>query len=73
MPIFRRRRPGARNLITDVPGLKVGAAQDSRVRTGTTVILPDSPAIAAVDGAAAPPPGKPTRWVKTIWYRPSMR
>ena len=41
--------PGARNLITDVPGLKVGAAQDSRVRTGTTVILPDSPAIAAVD------------------------
>ena len=34
---------------TDVPGLKVGAAQDNRVRTGTTVILPDSPAIAAVD------------------------
>ena len=32
-----------------MPGLKVGAAQDSRVRTGTTVILPDSPAIAAVD------------------------
>ncbi|MBO2006977.1 hypothetical protein J4732_13510 [Serratia marcescens] len=24
---FRRRRPCARNLITDVPGLKVGAAQ----------------------------------------------
>ena len=43
------RAPCARNLITDVPGLKVGAAQDSRVRTGTTVILPDSPAIAAVD------------------------
>ncbi|MGQ6037372.1 P1 family peptidase, partial [Serratia sp. IR-2025] len=41
--------PAPRNLITDVPGLKVGVAQDSRVRTGTTVILPDSPAIAAVD------------------------
>ncbi|MEX0634381.1 P1 family peptidase [Serratia ureilytica] len=32
-----------------MPGLKVGVAQDSRVRTGATVILPDSPAIAAVD------------------------
>ena len=49
MPTSAAGRPGARNLITDVPGLKVGAAQDSRVRTGTTVILPDSPAIAAVD------------------------
>ncbi|WP_232096398.1 P1 family peptidase, partial [Serratia ureilytica] len=48
---------GPRNLITDVPGLKVGVAQDSRVRTGATVILPDSPAMAAVDvrgGGPAP-------------------
>ena len=37
-----------------MPGLKVGAAQDSRVRTGTTVILPDSPAIAAVDVRGGP-------------------
>ncbi len=49
MPTSAAGRPGARNLITDVPGLKVGVAQDSRVRTGATVILPDSPAIAAVD------------------------
>lgn len=49
MPTSAAGRPGARNLITDVPGLKVGVAQDSRIRTGTTVILPDSPAIAAVD------------------------
>ena len=41
--------PGARNLITDVPGLAVGQAEDTRVRTGVTVILPDAPAVAAVD------------------------
>ena len=40
---------GARNLITDVPGLRVGQAQDERARTGVTVILPDVLAVAAVD------------------------
>jgi L-aminopeptidase/D-esterase-like protein len=42
-------RPGARNLITDVPGLKVGQADDVRVRTGVTVILPDARAVCACD------------------------
>ena len=42
-------RPGPRNLITDVDGIRVGNAQDARVRTGVTVILPDAPAVAAVD------------------------
>lgn len=41
--------PGLRNLITDVPGLKVGQAQDLGVRTGVTVILPDERAVAACD------------------------
>ncbi len=41
--------PGARNLITDVPGLKVGQAVDARTRTGVSLILPDQPAVAAVD------------------------
>jgi len=40
-------RPGARNLITDVAGLKVGQADDPHARTGVTVVLPDSPAVAA--------------------------
>ena len=44
-----RARPGPRNLITDVPGLRVGQAQDARVRTGVTVILPDDRAVCAVD------------------------
>lgn len=42
-------RPGPRNLITDVPGLAVGNADDAAVRTGVTVVLPDRPVVAAVD------------------------
>jgi len=42
-------RPGPRNLITDVPGLKVGQAEDAAARTGVTVILPDARAVCACD------------------------
>lgn len=42
-------RPGPRNLITDVPGLRVGNADDEAAFTGVTVIVPDSRAVAAVD------------------------
>lgn len=42
-------RPGPRNSITDVAGIAVGNAEDRTLVTGTTVILPDAPAIAAVD------------------------
>ena len=42
-------RPGPRNLITDVAGLRVGNAHDAGVRTGTTVVLPDDRVVAAVD------------------------
>lgn len=42
-------RPGARNLITDVPGIRVGQAEDRFARTGVTVVLPDAAARAAVD------------------------
>lgn len=41
--------PGSRNAITDVPGLGVGTAHDSEIRTGVTVVLPDARAVAAVD------------------------
>jgi D-aminopeptidase len=40
---------GPLNLITDVPGLRVGSAADARVVSGVTVLLPDRPAVAAVD------------------------
>lgn len=42
-------KPGPRNLITDVDGVQVGYADDPAACTGTTVILPGSRAIAAVD------------------------
>lgn len=41
--------PGPRNLITDVPGLQIGQAEDHKVRTGVTVILPDARATCAAD------------------------
>lgn len=41
-------KPGQRNLITDVGGLKVGHACHAAAKTGTTVILTDKPATASV-------------------------
>ncbi len=52
MPIMSQMpsaAPGARNLITDVPGLKVGQASDAAARTGVSVILPDERAVAGCD------------------------
>ena len=40
--------PGPRNLITDVPGLKVGNAQDTALKSGTTVLTSDAPFTASV-------------------------
>jgi L-aminopeptidase/D-esterase-like protein len=41
---FRR---GPRNAITDVPGLSVGQAQDVRLKSGVTVVLCETPAVAS--------------------------
>jgi len=41
--------PGPRNLITDVPGLRVGNAGDNPLRSGVTVVLAEAPAVAAAD------------------------
>lgn len=40
-------QPGPRNLITDVPGLRVGNAQDSALRSGVTVLTADAPFVAS--------------------------
>ena len=40
---------GPRNLITDVPGLRVGNAEDHGLRSGATVLLGDRPFTAAVN------------------------
>ena len=41
-------RPGARNLITDVAGLRVGNASDAVLRSGATVVVGARPFVAAV-------------------------
>jgi D-aminopeptidase len=42
-------RAPARNLITDVAGVRVGHADDSRLGSGATAIVFDEPAVAAID------------------------
>jgi len=41
-------RPGARNLITDVAGLRVGNAQDAGLKSGVTVLTAEAPFVASV-------------------------
>lgn len=41
-------KQGARNLITDVPGLLVGNAQNASLRSGSTVLMAQQPLTAAV-------------------------
>ncbi|MGC2125114.1 MAG: P1 family peptidase [Xanthobacteraceae bacterium] len=38
-----------RNLITDVPGLRVGHAEDARLGSGSTAVIFDAPAVASID------------------------
>ncbi len=42
-------RPGPRNSITDVAGIRVGNAELPELATGVTVVIPDQPAVAAAD------------------------
>src|SRR5580700_4766000 len=37
------------NLITDVPGLKIGHAEDARLGSGATAVIFDEPAVASID------------------------
>src|SRR5262249_61235331 len=48
-------KPGPRNLITDVAGVRVGNVQEARLRSGITVVVFDQPAAAAVDVRGAGP------------------
>ena len=38
-----------RNLITDVPGVKIGHAEDARLGSGVTAVIFDAPAVASID------------------------
>lgn len=51
---------GPKNLITDVPGLLVGNAQDDRLKSGTTVVLADKPFAASVHVMGGAPGARET-------------
>jgi L-aminopeptidase/D-esterase-like protein len=53
-------RAGLRNLITDVPGILVGQAEDQAGISGTTVVLAETPAAASVDVRGGAPGGRET-------------
>src|SRR5215469_2276631 len=53
-------RTGSRNLITDVPGILVGQAQDRAGISGTTVVLAEMPAVASVDVRGGAPGSRET-------------
>lgn len=48
-------RPGKTNLVTDIAGIRIGHAEDSAAKTGTTVILCETPSVAAVAVAGGGP------------------
>ncbi|RBI76099.1 peptidase T4 [Roseovarius sp. TE539] len=53
-------RPGPLNLITDVPGLRVGNASDDRLKSGTTVLIGDTPFTAGVHVMGGAPGSRET-------------
>lgn len=55
---------GPRNLITDVPGILVGQAEDHAAITGTTVVLAEAPSIAAVDVRGGAPGSRETELLR---------
>ena len=53
-------QPGPLNLITDVQGLKVGHAQDPKLKSGTTVLTADSPLTSSVHVMGGAPGSRET-------------
>jgi len=53
-------RAGPRNLITDVPGILVGQAEDHACISGSTVVLAEAPAAASVDVRGGAPGSRET-------------
>ncbi|MEL6568379.1 MAG: P1 family peptidase [Pseudomonadota bacterium] len=56
--------PGPRNALTDVSGLTVGHAERADIKTGTTVILAETPVTAAVSVAGGGPGTRETDLLK---------
>ena len=59
-------RTGARNLITDVTGLRVGHAEDRKVLTGTTVLYGNEALIAVADVRGGAPGSRETEMLNPV-------
>lgn len=57
---------GAHNRITDVPGIRVGNAEDHSVRSGVTVVLTERSAVAAADVRGGAPGTRETEALDPI-------
>src|SRR5436309_1123798 len=44
-----QRGQSLKNLLTDIPGVRVGHADDARLASGVTAVIFDQPAVAAID------------------------
>ncbi|HVP83745.1 MAG TPA: P1 family peptidase [Rhizomicrobium sp.] len=65
-------KPGRRNLITDVAGLRVGEAHDDAVRTGVTVLLGDAPFVAAADVRGGAPGSRDIEGLDPVMLAPPV-
>src|SRR5439155_9734024 len=61
----RMAEAGPRNLITDVPGVLVGQAEDMAGITGASVVLCEAPAVAAVDVRGGAPGSRETELLRS--------
>ncbi len=57
-------RTGKENLITDVPGILVGNAEDSKVNSGVSVVVPVKAAVGAVDVRGGAPGTRETELLR---------
>ena len=72
--MYLKMTPGPRNLITDVPGLRVGNARDDALKSGATVLVGGAPFTASVNVmGGAPARAKPIFWRPTSLWRRLMR
>ena len=62
-------RPGGATLVTDVPGILAGNAEDHAVRSGVAAVLSKATAVCPTSAAARPARARPMRSIRVVWSR----
>jgi L-aminopeptidase/D-esterase-like protein len=65
-------KPGPKNLITDVAGLRVGQAHDVVARTGVTVLLAQTPVVTAADVRGGAPGSRDIEGLDPVMLSPPI-